>query len=78
MPETQVVEWVREKYVALVEDLDERGRRRWAGAEARSLGWTKTNMKNRRRSATIGSLKYESNTTHFTANGITKSCPTNN
>ncbi len=39
MPERQVVEWIREKYVAIVEDLDERGRRRWAGAEARSLGW---------------------------------------
>ena len=39
MPEAQVVEWIREKYVAIVEDLDERGRRRWAGAEARSLGW---------------------------------------
>ncbi len=39
MPEAQLVEWIREKYVAIVEDLDERGRRRWAGAEARSLGW---------------------------------------
>jgi len=39
MPETQVVEWIREKYVAIIADLDERGRRRWAGAEARSLGW---------------------------------------
>jgi len=39
MPEIQVIEWIREKYVALVDDLDERGRRRWAGAEARSLGW---------------------------------------
>jgi len=39
MPEASVVEWIREKYVAIVADLDERGRRRWAGAEARSLGW---------------------------------------
>ncbi len=39
MPEAQVVEWIREKYVAIIADLDERGRRRWAGAEARSLGW---------------------------------------
>ena len=39
MPEAKVVEWIREKYVAIVADLDERGRRRWAGAEARSLGW---------------------------------------
>jgi len=34
-----VVEWVREKYRAVMFDLDERGRRRWAAAEARSLGW---------------------------------------
>ena len=33
------MEWIREKYVAIGADLDERGRRRWAGAEARSLGW---------------------------------------
>ncbi len=39
MPQTQLVEWIREKYIAIEEDLDERGRRRWAGAEARSLGW---------------------------------------
>jgi len=39
MSETQVVEWIREKYIAIAQDLDERGRRRWAGAEARSLGW---------------------------------------
>jgi len=38
MPDAHVVEWIREKYHALVEDLDERGRRRWAAAEARSLG----------------------------------------
>jgi transposase len=39
MPDAQVVEWIREKFVAIAADLDERGRRRWAGAEARSLGW---------------------------------------
>ena len=39
MPEILVVEWIREKFVAIVSDLDERGRRRWAGTEARSLGW---------------------------------------
>jgi transposase len=38
MPDAKVVEWIREKYEAFVEDLDERGRRRWAAAEARSLG----------------------------------------
>lgn len=39
MPDAQVVEWIREKYTAVVEDLDERARRRWGAAEARSLGW---------------------------------------
>jgi transposase len=39
MPDAQVVEWIREKYTALVADLDERARRRWGAAEARSLGW---------------------------------------
>ena len=39
MPDAQVVEWIRNKYLAVVSDLDERGRRRWAAAEARSLGW---------------------------------------
>lgn len=39
MPDAEIVEWIREKYVAIADDLDERGRRRWAAAEARSLGW---------------------------------------
>jgi hypothetical protein len=39
MPDAQVVEWIRHKYVAVFSDLDERARRRWAAAEARSLGW---------------------------------------
>lgn len=39
MADARVVEWIREKYLAIVDDLDERGRRRWAAAEARSLGW---------------------------------------
>src|SRR5271163_5111056 len=39
MPDAQVVDWIHEKYTALVSDLDERARRRWAAAEARSLGW---------------------------------------
>ncbi len=39
MPDAQVVEWIRDKYLAIVSDLDERGIRRWAAAEARSLGW---------------------------------------
>jgi transposase len=39
MPEATVVEWIRCKYVRLVGELDERGRRRWAATEAASLGW---------------------------------------
>lgn len=39
MSDAAVIEWIREKYVAIVGDLDERGRRRWAAAESRSLGW---------------------------------------
>jgi len=38
MPEATVVEWIRCKYVALGDELDERGRRRWAATEAASLG----------------------------------------
>ena len=38
MPDAIVVEWIREKYVNLADSLDERGRRRWAAIEARSLG----------------------------------------
>lgn len=39
MPDAQVVEWIRHKYLAIVAELDERTRRRWAAVEARSLGW---------------------------------------
>lgn len=39
MPDARIVGWIREKFRALVADLDERGRRRWAATEARSLGW---------------------------------------
>lgn len=39
MPDAQVVTWIREKYNAIQADLDERARRRWSAAEARSLGW---------------------------------------
>jgi transposase len=38
MPDAKVIEWIRDKYVAVVSDLDQRGRRKWAAAEARSLG----------------------------------------
>ena len=39
MPDTPIVEWIEEKYSAISGYLDERGRRRWAAVEARSLGW---------------------------------------
>jgi transposase len=38
LPDTNVVAWIRSKFVLLVSDLDERGRRRWAATEALSLG----------------------------------------
>src|SRR4030095_7699656 len=38
MPDTRIVEWIREKYIDLAAELDERGRRRWTAIEARSLG----------------------------------------
>jgi transposase len=38
MPDARVVKWIRAKYAVLIGDLDERGRRRWAAAEALSLG----------------------------------------
>ena len=39
MLDAQVVEGIRDKYLAIFSDLDERGRRRWAAAEVKSLGW---------------------------------------
>ena len=39
MPDAKVVELIRQKFVDLVSDLDERGRRRWAAIEARALGY---------------------------------------
>lgn len=38
MPDAKTVEWIREKYRDLLDELDERGRRRWTAIEARSLG----------------------------------------
>jgi len=39
MPDKQLIKSIREKYHSIVCELDERGRRRWAAIEARSLGW---------------------------------------
>jgi hypothetical protein len=38
MPDAQIVEGIELKFNALVGDLDERGKRRWAAAEAMTLG----------------------------------------
>ena len=38
MPDANVVKGLRLKYSALVDVLDERGRRRWAATEAMALG----------------------------------------
>ena len=37
MRNPHIVEAIRSKYAALLDDLDERGRRRWAAVEARAL-----------------------------------------
>ncbi|MEM6473654.1 MAG: ISAzo13 family transposase [Planctomycetota bacterium] len=39
MPDAQVVEGLIIKFNALVGDLDERGKRRWAACEAMAIGW---------------------------------------
>lgn len=39
MLDAQLIEWIRDKYTHLALEFDERGRRRWAAVEARSLGW---------------------------------------
>src|SRR4030095_9927245 len=38
MPDANVVAWIHSKFLLLGNDLDERGRRRWAATEALSLG----------------------------------------
>jgi len=38
MPDAQIIEGIELKFNALVGDLDERGKRRWAAAEAMALG----------------------------------------
>ena len=39
MPVASVVLSIKKKYTAILADLDERASRRWAAAEAMSLGW---------------------------------------
>jgi len=38
MPAARVIEWIGQKFVRIAQDLDERGRRRWAASEALALG----------------------------------------
>ena len=38
MHDANIIEGIRVKYLELLDDLDERGRRRWAAVEARALG----------------------------------------
>lgn len=38
MPNAKTVASIRVKYLALIDDLDERGRRRWAATEAMAIG----------------------------------------
>jgi hypothetical protein len=39
MHDTEIIEWIRQKYVALSPVMDERMRRQWAASEACALGW---------------------------------------
>jgi transposase len=39
MQDAVTIARIRDKYFELLDDLDERGRRRWAAVEARALGW---------------------------------------
>jgi hypothetical protein len=39
MQDAETVEAIRRKFLELLDDLDERGRRRWAAVEARALGY---------------------------------------
>jgi hypothetical protein len=39
MQDAKLIELIRRKFMDLADDLDERGRRRWAATEARALGW---------------------------------------
>ena len=39
MADKMIVEWIRDKYQPLRRSFNERSRRLWAAAEARSLGW---------------------------------------
>lgn len=39
MPDADLIRSIHRKYTAVLMDLDERGTRRWAAAEAMSLGW---------------------------------------
>lgn len=38
MQDAETIATIRDKYIQLLDDLDERGRRRWAAVEARTLG----------------------------------------
>ena len=39
MQDAHTIATIRDKYFDLLDELDERGRRRWAAVEARALGW---------------------------------------
>ena len=39
MRDAQLIAWIQRKYRLLEPEMDERGRRQWAAAEARALGW---------------------------------------
>jgi transposase len=52
-----IVRWMREKYEAVGPSLDELGRRRWAAAEARSLGYGGVTLVHRATRIAVGTIR---------------------
>jgi hypothetical protein len=52
-----IIKWMREKYEAVAPSLDELGRRRWAAAEARSLGYGGVSLVHRATRLAVGTIR---------------------
>jgi transposase len=54
---SSIVKWIRHKYQAVAPSLDELGRRRWAAAEARSLGYGGVAVVHRATRMAVGTIR---------------------
>ncbi len=54
---SSIVAWIRSKYQAVAPSLDELGRRRWAAAEARSLGYGGVAVVHRATRLAVGTIR---------------------